>query len=71
MEKRYKYISKRHRIEETLNMRDLGHGIYLGVNMQRQIRWDETMEQTTSIVIPSDEIPNLIEYLQGILKDEK
>lgn len=71
MIEKYKYISKYHRTEETLNARELGHGIYLGINSVVELPFGEIDEQTTSIVIPNDEIPKLIKYLQGVINDDE
>lgn len=69
--KRFKFISEYHRTTETLTARNLGHGVYIGVHEYRVMPVDiDDEEQTTSIVMPKEEIPAFIKFLQEIVKDE-
>lgn len=67
---RFKFVSKYHRTTETLNARDLGHGAYIGVHRLQELPFGEIEEKTESLVIPKEEIPALIEFLQEVVKDE-
>lgn len=67
---KFEFITKYHRTTETLNARDLGHGVYIGVYSIRELPFDEVDEQTTSIVMPNAEIPVFIKFLQEIVKNE-
>lgn len=69
MSKLFEYVSKYHRTTETLNMRECGQGLYVGVNRCELLPYGgesdeaEYEEQTTSIVVPFSEIPGLIHSL--------
>lgn len=68
--KGFKFISKYHRTTETLNARDLGHGAYIGVHRLQELPFGDVEEQIESLVMPKEEIPAFIEFLQEIVKDE-
>lgn len=68
--KRFEFISKYHRTTETLNVRDLGHGAYIGIHRLQELPFGEMEENIESLVIPKEEVPALIEFLQEIVKDE-
>ena len=70
VKKRFKYTSEYGRTKETLKADDLGHGVYIGVNSEVKLPFDELEEQTTSIVMPKSEIPAFILFLQEIIQDE-
>lgn len=68
--KSFKFISKYHRTTETLNARDLGHGAYIGIHRLQELPFGEVEEQIESLVMPREEIPAFIEFLQEIVKYE-
>lgn len=70
VKKRFEYTSEYHRTKETLKANDLGHGVYIGVNSEVELPFNELDEQTTSIVLPKSEIPAFILFLQEIVQDE-
>ncbi len=68
---RFSFATEYHRTTETLTARNLGHGVYIGVNEYRVMPVDiDDEEKTTSIVMPKAEIPALIEFLQEVINNE-
>ncbi len=74
--KLFEYVVENHRTTETLRFAECGQGIYVGVNREPKYPalYDDR-EQTTSIVAPLSEIPELIQALSkvasGFIKPSK
>lgn len=65
--KLFEYAVESHRTTETLRVNECSQGLYIGVNRQPKfpaLYGDE--EQTTSIVVPLSEVPELIESLTKV-----
>lgn len=59
----FNYIAATIHTQEKLMIDECGMGVYIGVNCIRELPYGELDEQTTSIVVPLSEIPELIESL--------
>lgn len=75
MIKLFEYVSTYHRTTETLMIKECGQGLYVGVNSCEiipservgELNYDE---QTTSIVVPLSEVPELINSLTKLMESE-
>lgn len=71
----FNYIAQSNHTQEKLMVNECGMGIYIGVNCIRELPYGELDEQTTSIVAPLSEIPELIQALSkvasGFIKPSK
>lgn len=63
MEHLFNYIAQSHHTQEKLMVNKCGMGVYIGVHCIRELPYHELDEQTTSIVVPFSEIPELIQSL--------
>lgn len=62
----FNYIAQSNHTQEKLMVNECGMGVYIGVNCIRELPYGELDEQTTSIVVPLSEIPELIQALSKI-----
>ena len=60
----FKYLSDYSQTQDMLSIKKIGDLLYMKIDSQ-------VNNHSNAIIIPNDEIPNLIQYLQGILEDEK
>ena len=62
----FNYIAQSNHTQEKLMVNECGMGVYIGVNCIRELPYGELDEQTTSIVVPLSEIPELIQSLSKL-----
>lgn len=60
----FKYLSDYSQTQDMLSIKKIGDLLYMKIDSQ-------VNNHSNAIIIPNDEIPSLIQYLQGILEDEK
>ena len=72
MPKLYEYEASYHRTTDKLRVHECDQGVHIGVNSILQMPNDEDcFEQTTSIVLPLNEVPLLIEALSHSIDNEE
>ncbi len=63
MKKLYEYVDAQHRVNETLTLRECGHGVYFGVDIVRALPHGDFYGERLSVIVPNEAVDDLISAL--------